>query len=937
MDPGHIFRQGLGSMPHRPAQSFTPQYQKTARHQDDLSEDDGSGPRVAHTLTACCRCRQRKTRCDPTLPRCLPCERSGSTCEYLDTAKGKKINRYYVVKLQDKVRALEAELSQLTDDDGDYPRTTEDIVRPGGMIRLKAGDGTSRYLGPSSGIAMTRLLMEEAKRYSSSNRISDLIPEVRSRSQARMQSIQMSGPPSHRKKSYPTLSELPAEGLPSRATMDKLFELFKQKSQVFWPVLHEKNFLGDLEAVYNGNKDPYRNFVTRMVIAVALQKFDLQYAGLADSYYLAAMQYSEAVIQPKDLKTLQCLILIGYYSLLTPTRTPVYYVIGLATRICQQEGLMDEKNVAAGHNTDAQTIDLRRRLVWIVAMMDFGLSYLLGRPSGIATGNDRLDVPLFADVDDECITSKGIAAGAKSERKAVAIHIFKSRELQEEIRRTLYEQKRLEPNSDSSPWYDDMEKRLKAWSDSAPQTPQWSPLWFTCFYHHTRIVLYRPSPQVPQPSVKAASTCFESSKIVINSLQTQMDAGYFSITWLLLIMLSSSLNVLLWSTSYAEVRRVHPKPEVEELVKTALSCLDKCVDRWPGTGYTSQLFSAISRACLQSYESKPDSQQPVFSLASPSSATEPHSSPDATGAHVGNHLSYLNPPQFGLVFDSPPESMNAYTFDPNYRPSQPTFRSNSIFCAPTTNANGRRFSYFPPEGSPEEMMQAAGGAAAAAAAVAAHNHQNSTQMPTPPDSISAGTGTGTGTGTTNTTTTIPSTTDGAALSSPNALLHAPTLSGPSSAPRVVPMQDHVSPSHQASQANHQQAMANFTTATTPSVPQRALPVASSAADWFSPPAPFISPYNFGEMGNNFFHNEALPNTFAEPPPASLGGLQPMAGGFNAHGHGHGHGSYGFLTNRQGSLSHSQQIELMNVLETEGVGDIDAFLNGSSNMTGVQWY
>lgn len=151
----------------------------------------------------------------------------------MDTAKGKKINRYYVIKLQDRVRALEAELAHYTDDENDYPKTTEDIVRPGGMIRLKASDETSRYLGPSSGIAMTRLLMEEAKRYTASNRISDLIPEVRARSQARMQSIQMTGPPNGRKKSYPMLSEGPADGLPSRATMDKLIELFIQKCMVY--------------------------------------------------------------------------------------------------------------------------------------------------------------------------------------------------------------------------------------------------------------------------------------------------------------------------------------------------------------------------------------------------------------------------------------------------------------------------------------------------------------------------------------------------------------------------------------------------------------------------------------------------------------------------------------------------------------------------------
>lgn len=140
------------------------------------------------------------------------------------------------------MRALEAELSQLTDDDNDYPRTTEELVRPGGMISLKAGDGTSRYLGPSSGIAMTRLLMEEAKKYTASDRISDLIPDVRSRSQNRMQSVQMTGLSNDRKKSYPTLSERPAEGLPSRATMDKLVELFKQKCKTF-VALHITNLV----------------------------------------------------------------------------------------------------------------------------------------------------------------------------------------------------------------------------------------------------------------------------------------------------------------------------------------------------------------------------------------------------------------------------------------------------------------------------------------------------------------------------------------------------------------------------------------------------------------------------------------------------------------------------------------------------------------------
>jgi hypothetical protein len=249
------------------------------------------------------------------------------------------------------------------------------------------------------------------------------------------------------------------------------------QAQSFWPVLHEKLFLKDLEAVYQGDNDPYRNFVVRMVIAISLQKLEPQYAGLADSYYVAAMQYVQDVIRPKDLKTLQCLVLIGQYSLLTPTRTPVYYVIGLASRICHQEGLTDESTISTGYNLDPLTIDMRRRLVWAVAGMELGLSHSMGRPSGFAKGEDRLDVGFFATVDDELITENGIQPGPQSGQKLVAIHFYKMRLFQADIRRMLYEKKRAAPRDDTDQWYEHTETRIKEWLDSTPECFPWCKSW----------------------------------------------------------------------------------------------------------------------------------------------------------------------------------------------------------------------------------------------------------------------------------------------------------------------------------------------------------------------------------------------------------------------------------------------------------------------------
>lgn len=83
MDPAAVFQQGLGPMMPRapqyfghhfqqpppfppPAHPATPLRRPPTAQRDD---DDGNSHRIAHTLTACCRCRQASTLCRPS---CTP-------------------------------------------------------------------------------------------------------------------------------------------------------------------------------------------------------------------------------------------------------------------------------------------------------------------------------------------------------------------------------------------------------------------------------------------------------------------------------------------------------------------------------------------------------------------------------------------------------------------------------------------------------------------------------------------------------------------------------------------------------------------------------------------------------------------------------------------------------------------------------------------------
>ena len=105
---------------------------------------------------------QRKTRCDAGLPRCGPCERSGTHCEFFDSTKQKTIPRSYVCHLQNKVRALEDEvaskeaqlLAREAEARADAPPDNEELVR--GIGSVKFGDyehyTEPRYVGSSSGV-----------------------------------------------------------------------------------------------------------------------------------------------------------------------------------------------------------------------------------------------------------------------------------------------------------------------------------------------------------------------------------------------------------------------------------------------------------------------------------------------------------------------------------------------------------------------------------------------------------------------------------------------------------------------------------------------------------------------------------------------------------------------------------------------------------------
>ena len=124
------------------------------------------------------------------------------------------------------MQALERELSLLSEGQTES-QDAEVLMRGAALVRFKEND-ESRFLGPSSGINMTRLVMDLAKQNSNAQSIKDIVPDKKAQ-QIRERFTKESSKPTS--KVYPLISSVAAPDLPTRDLTERLVELFNQKGE----------------------------------------------------------------------------------------------------------------------------------------------------------------------------------------------------------------------------------------------------------------------------------------------------------------------------------------------------------------------------------------------------------------------------------------------------------------------------------------------------------------------------------------------------------------------------------------------------------------------------------------------------------------------------------------------------------------------------------
>lgn len=227
------------------------------------------------------------------------------------------------------------------------------------------------------------------------------------------------------------------------------------------------------------------------------------------------------------------------------------------------------------------------------------------------------------------------------------------------------------------------------------------------------VFLYRPSPQVPEPSIRAADLCFDASRHNIHRQLQQIINRSVDLTWIFTQSLFMALNTLLWALSYPEIRKQNPKSEVENHLYAALEGIARASERWPGVESALALYLTLIEACVKAYDGNSEAsyvlRSPLIQAVSSGSPRDPHdpASPQPqllTPSTVHSSLSspyhnaetdHASPLSYGSDRNEPPPLLARYSsseqvpFGPDSRLSTP----NVLDSAPPPSIYSSHSSY----------------------------------------------------------------------------------------------------------------------------------------------------------------------------------------------------------------------------------------------------
>lgn len=364
--------------------------------------------------------------------------------------------------------------------------------------------------------------------------------------------------------------------LPSYETALNLIEIFFAQHQVQYPILTEDQFMAEVSNFYARNseksllyEDVRTRFMLNIVFTVSLVHLsheNPEALTLAQSFNANAMADLSSIMPSKDIRTVQCLLLLLLSCLLNTSSAPIWYISGLCMRMCIDLGFHSERTIEiSGAGPDEN--DLKRRLFWVTYGFDRSLSTMLGRPFTI--DDSKIDVKL----PDRSLSEK---------TRSQVLHWIKLQKILSSIvsrsPSTRNEDSRgsIVHNSSIEIWTTDMARELALWHEQAANLSDpvnYSLDWWKYWYQNALLVLHRPASKSPSlGNQESWSTCYAASKTTIQLTFIRANKGMGDSSWVDVhyqLMSGIIMLFIVWN-----------RPEVRQMAKSEWTTFKSCLVQW---------------------------------------------------------------------------------------------------------------------------------------------------------------------------------------------------------------------------------------------------------------------------------------------------------------------------------------------------------------------
>ncbi|ETN42544.1 uncharacterized protein HMPREF1541_01701 [Cyphellophora europaea CBS 101466] len=464
-----------------------------------------------------------------------------------------------------------------------------------GLIPISSG--VNKYVGPSSGFGVAKLVFAKAK-------VAESADAQRSTNSAETHWAT---------KSQSTFAVVPT-AIPQRVEEAlQLSKTFFEHVHYQHPFLHQPSHVRLVHNLYSGHsQSAIDSFQVTMVLAISAvilsRRLRIPYSG--EGLCATAMQQIDEIDFQNSLQGVECLLLVQIFASYSPfLGVNPWYLNYQCLAAVLDLGL--QRDLPTSSSCSAFEREMRTRTFWTIYSLDRIMATKLGRPIGLRDEACELRMPAELEDNDlhEGRQTATLQTSSSPGAMACARVLFKLALLNSEIKYIMHSISRDVPRytypqvPDIGAWQSDVYNRLRALHAEMPVLEADDAHMSTncdIRYHEIAMLLFRPSPRFRKPSRDALLQCQQSAETQIGLFKRLYDADRLPFSWFDIHSICLSATTLLycvWSEpAIAAATRIDG---LIDSTRAASNILSAAGEHWTEARRSRDNLEALSSATVR--------------------------------------------------------------------------------------------------------------------------------------------------------------------------------------------------------------------------------------------------------------------------------------------------------------------------------------------------